>query len=68
MPRRLFLGRSTRRQNYGTSVRCAHFGHICVGATLDRQPPHGLSSCLLRDIGLSGQSTGDGEEPWKRLK
>jgi hypothetical protein len=37
-------------------------------ATVDRQSPHGLSSHLLRDIGLEGQSAGDGEEPWKRLK
>lgn len=35
---------------------------------VDRLPLERLSSHQLRDIGLDGQSTGDGEEPWKRLK
>jgi len=39
-----------------------------VGAVLDREPLDRFSSHQLRDIGLSRQSTGDGEEPWKRLK
>lgn len=36
---------------------------------LDSDAPRGLSSHLLRDIGLDDRSTGDdGEEPWKRLR
>jgi hypothetical protein len=68
MPRRLTVHHSSTPAKIRTGRRLRALWRNFVGATLDRQSPHGLSSHLLRDIGLCGQSAGDGEEPWKRLK
>jgi hypothetical protein len=68
MPRRLTVDHPSKPAETRNGWRLRALWRHFVGVVLDRQSPHGLSSHLLRDIGLEGQSAGDGEEPWKRLK
>jgi hypothetical protein len=68
MPRRLTADHSIQPAGLRSNRRLEALWRNFVGHVLDRPSPHGLSSHLLRDIGLESQSTGDGEEPWKRLK
>ncbi len=68
MPRRVTAGRPWTPEKERNPGLLRAFWRYFTGTPLDRLPPHGLSSHLLRDIGLSGQSASDGEEPWKRLK
>jgi hypothetical protein len=68
MPRRLIADHPAAPARLRTLGALRALWRYFIGAPLDRLPRHGLSSHLLRDIGLSGQSTGDWEEPWKRLK
>lgn len=68
MPRAPAIVRSKDRLDLRSIGLLRGFWWIFSHTPVDRPSPHGFSSHLLRDIGLDGQSTGDGEEPWKRLK